>query len=169
MSRVCRHVAAVGIFATASSSPAFAQAVDALRVGLVSMSYVTRNSRSGKTAIAQLEQLVKEKEAAAAVRIAELQKQELEAQRTNSALLHKALERSRVEYQRFQQDAQSEIEAMQAKFDGEFRIKVAPIVEETSKEKGLHFVFGLEQAAIVWWSPAADISEDVVKRLDARK
>jgi Skp family chaperone for outer membrane proteins len=30
-------------------------------------------------------------------------------------------------------------------------------------------VFGLEQAAIVWWSPAVDISEEVVKRLDAGK
>jgi len=30
-------------------------------------------------------------------------------------------------------------------------------------------VFGIDQAAIVWWSPAADISEEVVKRLDAAK
>ena len=41
------------------------------------------------------------------------------------------------------------------------------MIEEVSKEKGLQFVFGLEQAAIVWWNPAADISDDVVKRLDA--
>jgi Skp family chaperone for outer membrane proteins len=43
------------------------------------------------------------------------------------------------------------------------------VIDSVSKEKGLHFVFGLEQAAIVWWSPAVDISEDVVKRLDADK
>lgn len=169
MSRHTRRIATVAILATLFTSPAFAQVVDALRVGMISMSYVTRNSRAGKTAIAELEKLVKEKEAAAAARISELQKQELEAQKTNSALLQKALERSRLDYQRFQQDAQAEIEAMQAKFDTEFRIKVGPIVEEISKEKGLHFVFGLEQAGIVWWSPSADISEEVVKRLDAQK
>ena len=58
---------------------------------------------------------------------------------------------------------------MQTQFDAEFRVKLAPVIDEISKEKGLHFVFGLEQAAIVWWSPAVDISDEVVKRLDAGK
>ena len=56
---------------------------------------------------------------------------------------------------------------MQARFDADFRVKLTPIIDAVSKEKGLHFVFGLEQAAIVWWSPGVDISDDVVKRLDA--
>ena len=43
------------------------------------------------------------------------------------------------------------------------------IIDAVSTEKGLQFVFGLEQAAIVWWSPAVDISAEVVKRLDAAK
>ena len=47
---------------------------------------------------------------------------------------------------------------MQSKFDADFRVKLAPIVDEISKEKGLHLVFGIDQAAIVWWSPAVDIS-----------
>ena len=83
--------------------------------------------------------------------------------------LQRAFEKSRVDLDRLQQDAQKEIEAMQMAFEIEFRAKLAPVIDEVSKEKGLQFVFGLEQAAIVWWTPAADISEDVVKRLDARK
>jgi outer membrane protein len=147
--------------------PALAQ--DATRVGAVSLAYVARTSKAGQSALAEINKFVKEKESAAAVKASELQKQQLEAQKTNSALLQKALERSRVEFERFQQDAQAEIEGMQSKFDTDFRIKLAPIVEEISQEKGLHFVFGLEQAAIVWWSPAVDISAEVVKRLDAQK
>ena len=54
-------------------------------------------------------------------------------------------------------------------FELEFRAKLTPVIDQVSKEKGLQFVFGLEQAAIVWWNPAVDISEDVVKRLDAGK
>jgi len=169
MDRFARTVTPLVLLALLGTSSAFAQPADAVRVGAVSMSYVTRNSRAGKAAIAQLEQFVKEKESAAAARVSELEKQQLDAQKSNSALLQKQLERLRVEFQRFQQDAQAEIEAMQVKFDADFRIKVAPIVEEISREKGLHFVFGLEQAGIMWWSPAADISEEVVKRLDARK
>lgn len=169
MLRTARVVVVLSLAVCLSTSAAFAQAVDTFRVGAISMAYVTRSSRAGKAAIAQLQQLVKEKESAAAAKAAELQKQQLEAQKTNSALLQKALEKSRLDYERFQQDAQAEIEGMQAKFDDEFRIKLAPIVDEISKEKGLHFVFGLEQAAIVWWSPAVDISAEVVKRLDASK
>jgi hypothetical protein len=33
---------------------------------------------------------------------------------------------------------------MQTQFDAEFRITLAPIVDLVSREKGLHFVFGLE-------------------------
>ena len=83
--------------------------------------------------------------------------------------LQKTFEKSRVEFERFQQDAQQEIERLQTTFDAEFRVKLAPIIDAVSKEKGLQFVFGLEQAAIVWWSPTVDISEEVVKRLDAGK
>ena len=83
--------------------------------------------------------------------------------------LQKAFDKSRLEFERFQQDARAEIERMQTTFDAELRVKLAPIVDAVSKEKGLHFVFGLEQAAIVWWSPSVDISEEVVKRLDAGK
>jgi Skp family chaperone for outer membrane proteins len=58
---------------------------------------------------------------------------------------------------------------MQTVFEVEFRARLTPVIDEVSKEKGLQFVFGLEQAAIVWWNRAADISDDVVKRLDALK
>ena len=43
------------------------------------------------------------------------------------------------------------------------------LLDEISKEKGLHLVFGIQQAAIIWWSPAVDISDECVKRLDAAK
>jgi outer membrane protein len=83
--------------------------------------------------------------------------------------LQRTFEKSRLELERFQQDAQNEIAAMQTQFDMQFRAKLAPVIDEISREKGLHFVFGLEQAAIVWWSPAVDISDEVVKRLDGGK
>jgi Skp family chaperone for outer membrane proteins len=144
-----------------------AVAQEPTRVGAVSLAYVARTSNVGKSALAELDKFVKAKESAAAARASELEKQRLEMQKSNSALLQKAFERSRLDFERFQQDAQAEIQGMQAKFETEFRIKLAPVIDAVSKEKGLHFVFGLEQAAIVWWSPAVDISAEVAKRLDA--
>jgi outer membrane protein len=144
----------------AAAPPALAQ--EPSRVGAISFAYVARSSQAGKAALAAIQKVVKEKDAEAAAKAAALQKLRLEAPAT-------LFEKSRVEFERFQQDAQAEIEGLQQKFEAEFRIQLNPIVDAISKERGLHFVFGLEQAAIVWWSPALDISEEVVKRLDAGK
>ena len=159
---------------TTIATPAFAQ--DVTRVGAISLAYVARSSKAGKSALAEIDKFVKQKASEAAVKAAELQKQQLELQKTSAGLsaraladLQKAFDKSRLEFERFQQDAQAEIERMQTTFDAEFRVTIAPIIDAVSKEKGLQFVFGLEQAAIVWWSPTVDISEDVVKRLDAGK
>jgi outer membrane protein len=155
-------------------TPAFAQ--DASRVGAVSLAYVARSSKAGQAALAEIDKFVKQKESEAALKAAELEKQRLDLQKTSVGLsaraiadLQKAFDKSRVEFERFQQDAQADIERMQMQFDAEFRVKLAPIIDSVSKAKGLHFVFGLEQAQILWWSPAIDISEEVVRRLDAVK
>ncbi len=165
---------AIAVLSLAVVTPAFAQ--DATRVGAVSLAYVARSSKAGKSALAEIDTFVKQKESEAAAKAAELEKQRLDLQKTAVALspraaadLQKAFEKSRVEFERFQQDARADIERLQSTFDAEFRVKLAPIIDAVSKEKGLEFVFGLEQAAIVWWSPAVDISEEVVKRLDAGK
>lgn len=167
------RVLTVAVLACAVT-PAFAQ--DSTRVGAVSLAYVARSSKAGKSALAEIDKFVKQKESEAAVKAAALEKQRLDLQKNSLGLspravadLQKTFEKSRVEFERFQQDAQKEIERLQSTFDAEFRVKLAPIIDAVSKEKGLQFVFGLEQAAIVWWSPTVDISEEVVKRLDAGK
>ena len=166
----------VVLLAAAVAAPAAAQTIDIPRVGAIRMSYVARASKAGQSALAEIEKFVKQKEAEAVTRAAELDQQRIDVQRRGTGLsdraradLEQAFEKSRVEFERFQQDARTDIEALQLKFDNEFRVKLSPIIDAVSKERGLHFVFGIEQAAIVWWSPAADISEEVVKRLDAGK
>jgi Skp family chaperone for outer membrane proteins len=168
--------ALVATLLIATAAPALAATQEIPRVGSIRMSYVTRTSKVGQSSLAEIEKFVKQKEAEATTRATELDKQRLEVQRSGTGLserargdLEKAFEKSRVEFERFQQDAKADIQALQLKLDNEFRGKLSPIVSAISRERGLHFVFGLEEAAIVWWSPAADISEEVVKRLDAGK
>src|SRR5688500_7375278 len=163
---------AVVVLFTLAFTPAVAQ--EATRVGAISLAYVARSSKAGQAALAEIEKVVKQKESEAVTRAAELEQQRAALQKVSAGLsaraitdLQKAFDKSRVDLERFQQDAQAEIERLQAKFDADFRVQLTPVIDAVSKEKGLHFVFGLEQAAIVWWSPTVDISADVVKRLDA--
>lgn len=160
----------------ATVSAANAQAVDATKVGAINLSYVARMSKAGKEGLSRIDQASRRKSAEVEARAAELQKQQADFQVSSTGLsaraiadLQRTFEKSRVDFDRLKQDAQKELAAMQTEFEIEFRAKLAPVIDEVSKEKGLQFVFGLEQAAIVWWNPAVDISEDIVKRLDAGK
>lgn len=175
MLRIVRSVSIAAVLAVIFVPSAFAQSAEPFRIGAVSFSHVARTSKAGRAAIAALDAFGKQKSLEVEEKAMELQRQQVDLQKSASmspraaADLQRAFEKSRLEFERFQQDARAEVEALQTKFDAELRIKLAPIVDEISKEKGLHFVFGLEQAAIVWWNPAVDISDECVKRLDAAR
>ncbi len=176
MLQIIRTVSLAAVLAVLLPATSFAQSADAFHIGALNVSYVARTSRAGKAAIAALDAFGKQKAVEVQGKAADLQKQELALQKQSAAMspravadLQRAFEKSRLEFDRFQQDAQAELTAMQTRFDADFRVKLAPIVDAISKEKGLQFVFGLEEAAIIWWSPGVDISDEVVKRLDAEK
>ena len=173
MPRVARTFTPLAAIALLASTPAFAQSADAVRIGTVSLAYVASHSKTAQTAIAQVEAFGKKKSLEVEGKAAELQKQQAALQQSSvmspraTADLQRAFDKSRVEFTRIQQDAKAEVDAMQQKFEAEFQVKLAPIIDEISKEKGLHFVFGIEQTSmLMWWSPSVDISEEVVKRLD---
>ena len=174
MRHTLRTLSLAAVLAVVVASSSFAQSAEPFQIGAVNISYIARTSRAGKAAIAALEAFGKQKSSEVDSKAAELQQRQAALQKSGAmsaraiADLQRAFEKSKLELDRFQQDAQAEIEAMQTKFDADFRMKLGPIVEEISKEKGLHFVFGIEQAALVWWSPAVDISDECVKRLDAK-
>ena len=175
MSTHPRRVCAIVLIALLSSSSAFAQP-DTTKIGAINLSYVARTSKAGKEGLARIEEAGRKKSLEVEAKAVELQKQQAELQKSSIGLsaraladLQRAFEKSRIDFDRLQQDAQKEIEAMQTQFEIEFRATLAPVIDEVSKEKGLQFVFGLEQAAIVWWSPGVDISDDVVKKLGAGK
>jgi len=170
-----RALSLAALAAVLFASPLHAQP-DATKIGAINLSYVARTSKAGKEGLARIDAAGRRKSLEVEAKAAELQKQQTELQKSSIGLSARALadlqrgfEKSRIDFDRLQQDAQKEIEAMQTQFELEFRAKLAPVIDEVSKEKGLQFVFGLEQAAIVWWSPAVDISAEVVKRLDALK
>ncbi len=176
MLRTARIVSSLALTALIATTPALAQVADSFRIGALRLAYVAQSSKTARAAIAQIEDFERKKSIEVESRAAELQKQQVALQQSAVmspravADLQRAFDKSRLEFDRFQQDARTEIEAMQARFDADFQAKLAPIVDAISKEKGLHFVFGIEQATMVaWWSPAVDISEEVVKRLDAPK
>ena len=171
-----RSTLTAAFLALTFSTTAFAQTVDTTKIGAINLSYVARMSKAGKEGLARIDEASRKRAAEVESRAAELEKQQTDFRVSSTGLspraiadLQRTFEKSKIDFERLRQDAQKEIEAMQMQFELEFRAKLTPVIDEVSKEKGLQFVFGLEQAAIVWWSPGVDISDEVVKKLDARK
>jgi outer membrane protein len=85
------------------------------------------------------------------------------------AQLEKEIERQNTEMQRFQQDAQAEIQELQNEVQNDFVRKITPILRDVSVEKGLQILFNGNESGFAWADPALDLSTEVIKRLDASK
>ena len=83
------------------------------------------------------------------------------------AQLEKEIERQTGEGERFQQDAQAEINELQQEVQNEFRKKLLAVLEQLATEKGLHLVFNAAEAGIAWATPGLDLTPEAVKKLDA--
>jgi outer membrane protein len=154
--------------------PAGAAAQSAQQIVGVNLTYIAANSKFGRAALARLEAANKEKAGEVDAKLAALTRQQSDLQQSGSTMseraradLQRAFDRARVDLTRFREDAQAELSTMQSEFEASFRVKVAPLVERLSRERGYSYVMGLEHPLIAWFSPAVDISDEIVKRLDA--
>ena len=84
------------------------------------------------------------------------------------AQLDKDIDKLQRDIQFAQSNAQAELQDLQNELQGEFQKKLIPIIEEVAKEKGLHAVFSMDSGA-AYVHPGLNISDEIVKRLDAKK
>ena len=145
------------------------------KIAFVDFQAIASNSAAGRDATKKLQDLQNKK-------LSELQDknkqlQALTTKRDTSAAvlseasraqLEKDIDRLQREIQFAQQNSQAEIQELQNDLMTEFQKKLAPIIEEIAKEKGLYVIFSGESAP-AYIHPGLNISEEVVKRLDAKK
>ena len=81
--------------------------------------------------------------------------------------LEKDIERQNKELERFQQDAQAELNELQQELQQEFQTRLFPILDQLSNEKGLHLLFSGADAGLIWAAPGLDLTAEAVKKLDA--
>ena len=70
-----------------------------------------------------------------------------------------------MDLQRFIEDAESELTAIQREIQAAFLAKLEPAVAQVAKERGLQFVLNADQGAILWADSSFDITAEVVKRM----
>ena len=88
---------------------------------------------------------------------------------TARAQLEKEIDRMTRDIQFTQQNAQAEMQELQNDLQAEFQKRLLPVIEEVAKEKGLYAVFSVADSGAAYVHAGLNLSEEVVKRLDAKK
>lgn len=144
------------------------------KIAFVVLQRVVAESAEGKLASARVQTLQQKK-------VAELNERQKSAQTLQEKLdksgavmseaarvdLQKQVERAQVDLQRASQDAQQEVQELQQQLQEEFQRRIAPIIEQVGKEKGLHYIFNGPDSGLVWADASLDITTEVVKKFDA--
>ena len=135
---------------------------------------VFQASADGRAGVARVNALIQKKQTENADKAKLLQGNQQKLQTSGSVMneaarvqLEKEIDRQTKEAERFQQDAQAEINELQQEVQNEFVKKLSPIIEQLATEKGLQIVFNAAESGIAWATAGLDLTADVVKKLDA--
>ena len=136
---------------------------------------VFQNSADGRTAVGRVNALIEKKQKENADKAKLLQGNQQKLQTSGSVMnetarvqLEKEIEKQTKDAERFQQDAQAEINELQQEVQNDFVKRLSPIVTEIAAEKGLQIVFNTSEAGIAWATPGLDLTADVIKKLDTK-
>ena len=144
------------------------------KIAFVVLQRVVAESNEGKQASARVQGLQQKK-------VAELNERQKAAQGLQEKLdksgavmseaaradLQKQVERAAGALQRGARDARKAGRALQQQLQDEFQRRIAPIIEQVGKEKGLHYIFNGPDSGLVWADASLDITTEVVKKFDA--
>ena len=172
--RSTRQSSLLVVFVVSLFSLALAQ--DNFKIGVVNSTQVLEKSIEGKKAIAQLQ----EKDRSQQSRLSKLDEEirqletKLNTQRltlTNEAILQLTsdLDKKRTERKRLAEDALRELQDLQRRLFNKVQSELLPIIQQIGKEKNLDIIFDLANSGAIYFNPAIDLTEEVIKRYDASK
>src|SRR5688572_1220731 len=140
------------------------------KVAYVVLQRIANESADGRVATTRIQALQQKKAAELNEKNKQLTGMQAKFEKEGSVMnasaaadLQKNIEKLNLEVQRFTQDAQAEVQALQQ----EFQQRLEPVLSQVATEMGLQFVFNGPDAGLVWADSALDISAEVIKKLDA--
>jgi Skp family chaperone for outer membrane proteins len=145
------------------------------KVAYVNLQQVANLSVEGKNLTAKVQALMQKKQNEAQAKSKALADNQTKLQQSGALMseaardaLTKEIERQNVEGQRFQQDAQAEINELSQQLQNEFQQKLFPILDLVAKEKGIDVLLSAADAGMVWAAPGLDLTMDAVRKLDEK-
>jgi len=146
------------------------------KVAFIDINAIAGTSTAGKEASKRLADLNTKKMAEIQDKNKQLQALQTKLNTGGSVLndtartqLEKDIDKMQRDIQFTQQNAQAEMNDLQNELQAEFQKRLLPVIEEIAKEKNLHAVFSIADSGAAYVHPGLNITDEVVKRLDAKK
>jgi outer membrane protein len=143
------------------------------KIAVVNLQAIASNSTEGKALAARVQTLMQKKQAEGAEKSKQLTANQQKLQQSGSLMneqartaLEKEIERQQVEGQRFQQDAQAEVNELTQELQGEFQKKLFPLLQQLAQEKNLQVLLSVQDAGVIWAEPGIDLTAEAIKKLD---
>jgi outer membrane protein len=83
------------------------------------------------------------------------------------AQLQSEIERQQRDIQRFTEDAQQDVTALQQQLQEDFQRKLNPVIDKVAREKQVHMVFSASDSGLVWADPGLDLTSEVILAFNA--
>ena len=145
-----------------------------LRMAFIDLQRIAAESNEGKAASAKVQALTQTKTAELQEKTKALQSNQQKLQQGAAVLndtartqAQKEIDRLTVEIDRFQEDANADIQELQQELQGEFEKKLRPVVDGMVKEMAIGLLFSAADAGAIYVDPSLDITGEVIKRFDA--
>lgn len=157
------------VLALVAAMPAAAQ----VNIAVIDVQRVVTDSDPGKEALGKLKELQDAKidqgrglqqELAALQEQISKQRFTLSEQRLGE--LTKEIEDKQIALQRFQDDAERELDEARRRELGGLEGRIMPVINEIGAERGLTLIFNKFQSGLVYADDAVDITDDVIRRFN---
>jgi len=156
----------------AAAVPAAAQ----VNIAVIDVQRVVTESDPGKQALQKLKQLQDAKidegralQQELATMQDQMSKQRFTLSEERLAELSKQLEDKQIALQRFQDDAERELDEARRRELGGLEGRIIPVINEIGSERGYTLIFNKFQSGLVYADDAVDITDDVIRRFNTRQ
>lgn len=174
MKRLVLSVLAVLLAAVVSAQSA-PGAAPTVRVAVIDVERLVRDSALGKEAFNRVKKVNDEKKGEADRLQKELRDLEQKLANQGQSLtddkreeLQKQYQEKAIDFKTFQEKASRELDQAQKKELADLERRVFPIISQLGKERGFTLIFNKFQSGLVFADDAADITEDVLKRFNTQ-
>ena len=145
-------------------------------IAVIDIQRVVTDSDAGKEALGNLQKLQDSKIAQGraiqenmdALR-EQLSKQRFTLTEAKVAELSKQIEDKGIEMQRFQDDAQRELDEARRTALGGLEERILPVIDEVGKERNMTLIFNKFQSGLVYADEGVDITDEVIRRFNTRQ